>query len=106
MDPTVEARFTGIEGRLVDSAQKLDGFSDSLKAIRDTLNLLAQGHEPQPTIPDPISDEEDFILPNSNPTSTAVPSTSGRASDRLRPNRPPNFDGERVNGRAFINACR
>ena len=53
MDPTVEDRFTGIEGRLVDSAQKLDGFSESLKAIRDTLNLLVQGHEPQPTIPDP-----------------------------------------------------
>ena len=110
MDRTTDDRFMDIENELRTSTLRMDNISTALENINDALRALATGHAPQNQTPplhtDITADDEEFVLPPTGEAASAAIAPTARVSDRLRPNRPPAFDGERANGRAFLNACR
>ena len=108
MNRTADDRLNDIENQLRTSATRLDNMSGTLDQINNLLRTLGTGHAPQPdNTPQPIvtEDDEEFVLPPSAPQPIPDSGSGTRVNDRVRPNRPTAFDGDRANGRAFLNSC-
>ena len=107
MDQSADDRLTHIESEFRESATKIDAISTQ---IDNLLRALGTGHAPQPhDLPPPpnsTEDDEEFVLPPTGPRAFPDSESAGQVSDRVRPNRPHAFDGERASGRAFLNSCR
>jgi hypothetical protein len=84
---STEDRLAELEAKLTQREAKID---QTLDAMSQTLALLARAVIPNsPTIPQPV---------------LAPPTTSSRSD--LKPALPPSFDGDRLKGKGFINACQ
>ena len=85
----LEGAVAALESRYADTRSKLD-------QILDTVARLAQNMTEQPT-PNPIVVDQ----PNALPQTENPPKTR-----KAKPASPPEFDGERTKGLAFLNSCQ
>ncbi|KAF5376260.1 hypothetical protein D9615_008526 [Tricholomella constricta] len=99
---TTEERLANMEATISALSASNTSNSASMDRLSALFEKFMSGTPPNPT---PAAPEADTTTPPPE-TTTLLPGSPRSGSHHLRPSPPPIYDGARLGGRAFLNACK